>query len=328
MRCFSPAGAVSSAAAGIFFFSPNSNIFISVKKKNYGFSAKLSNNNDPLLQSAINGASHRFKETQKPEPLFVDPYAGCFVTENDVQRDVDQYSSSASHYCLATKFIDDKLLDTMTKMDELRQVVLFTDGMDTRPYRLKWPNSTVMFDVSTEQVYIAAAQKLKDVGAKVPRRCLLVHVPSDSSDIQEILNTKGFNGNRPSILVLQGIPMMNLENFKDIMVLVSSLATKGSVFVGELPACLVKTESAMKGLEQPDTQNWMDKFFRSNGFQVKVIKYNEVAENLSWDSPSGDSKNILFVAEQLRLSDSQMESWRAQFQRVEEEGDEDGFDEL
>ncbi|KAI3975743.1 hypothetical protein MKX01_023169 [Papaver californicum] len=175
MRCFAPAGAVSSAAAGIFFLSPNSNIFISGKKKNYGFSAKLSNNNDPLIQSAINGASHRFKETQKTEPLFVDPYAGCFVTENDVQRDVDQYSSAASHYCLATKFIDDKLLDTMTKMDELRQVVLFTDGMDTRPYRLKWPNSTVMFHVSTKQVYIAASQKLKDVGAKVPRRCLLVH---------------------------------------------------------------------------------------------------------------------------------------------------------
>ncbi|KAI3975742.1 hypothetical protein MKX01_023168, partial [Papaver californicum] len=50
-------------------------------------------------------------------------------------------------------------------------------------------------------------------------------------------------------------------------------------------------------VEQPDTQNWMDKFFKSNGFQVKVIKYNEVAENLSRDSPSGDSKNILFVAD-------------------------------
>ncbi|KAI3931036.1 hypothetical protein MKW92_027952 [Papaver armeniacum] len=329
MRCFAPAGAVSSSsAAAILFFSPNNNIFISRKKKICGFLAKLSNNNDPLLQSAINGASHRFQETQKPEPLFVDPYAGCFLTDYDAQRDIDQYSSSASHYCLATKFIDDKLLDTMSKTDELRQVVLFTDGMDTRPYRLKWPTSTVMFDVSTEQVYIEAAQKLKDVGAKVPRRCLLVYVRSNSSDTPEILYRKGFNGNRPSIWALQGMPMMTLENFKDIMVLVSSLATKGCIFVGELPAWLVDTESAMKGLEQPDRRNWMDKFFRSNGFRVTVIDYDEVAENLGRDPPSGDGKNILFVAEQLRLSDSQMESWRAQFQRVEEEGDEDGFDEL
>ncbi|MCL7044259.1 hypothetical protein MKW94_015039, partial [Papaver nudicaule] len=124
MRCFAPAGAVNSAAAAAtLFLSPKNNKFISRKKRNCGFSAKLSNNNDPLLQSAINGASLRFQETQKTDPLFVDPYAGCFVTEcNIVQRDnVEEYSASASHYCLATKFIDDKLLDTMTNRDELRQ---------------------------------------------------------------------------------------------------------------------------------------------------------------------------------------------------------------
>ncbi|RZC65398.1 hypothetical protein C5167_009086 [Papaver somniferum] len=73
MRCFAPAGAVSSSAAAIFYFSPNNNILISRKKKNCGFVAKL-------------------------KPLFVDPYAGCFLTDYDVQRDIEQYSSSASHY--------------------------------------------------------------------------------------------------------------------------------------------------------------------------------------------------------------------------------------
>ncbi|KAI3930278.1 hypothetical protein MKW92_033855 [Papaver armeniacum] len=328
MSCFAPAGVVSSSATCIRFFAPKNNIFISRKKNNCGFVAKLSNDNVPLLQSATNGASHRFQETQKPEPLFHDPYAGCFLINYDVQRDIDQYSSSASHYCLATKFIDDVLLHTMTKEDELRQVVLFTDGMDTRPYRLQWPISTVMFDVSTEQVYVTASQKLKDVGAKVPRRCLLVHVPSNSSDTEEILYRKGFDGIRPSIWALQGIPMMTLEKFKEILVLVGNLATKKCIFVGELPAQLVEADSLMKGLAHPDTRNWIDKLFRSYGFYVKLIEYDEVAENSSRDPPSGDGKNILFVAEQLQLSDGQMESWREWYQKVEKQIEEDRFDEL
>ncbi|OVA12706.1 Leucine carboxyl methyltransferase [Macleaya cordata] len=324
MGCFAP------AAAAALPCPPNIRTSRRRKKINGGVSAKLNDLNDPLFEAAINGASLRFQETHRPEPLFLDPYAGCFITP-DVQKDLDQCSfsrSSSCHYCLATKFIDDKLLSTMNKMDGLRQVVLFTDGMDTRPYRLKWPNSTVIFDLSPHRIFQGATQKLKDVGAKIPRSCLLVHVPSDSFDIQEILYRKGFNGNRPSIWALQGLPLMTLENFKDIMVLVSSLATKGCIFFGELPAWLVETEVAMKGLQQPDMQNWMDKFFMSNGFRVEVIAYDEVARKVGRDPPSGDCRNIPFVAEQLRLSDDQMESWRREFQRVEEEGDEEGFEEI
>lgn len=53
------------------------------------------------------------------EPLFVDPYAGCFVAPN-VEMAMKKYSH---HYCLATKFIDDKLLRTVNHIDGLKQVV-------------------------------------------------------------------------------------------------------------------------------------------------------------------------------------------------------------
>ncbi|RZC94057.1 hypothetical protein C5167_016752 [Papaver somniferum] len=82
------------------------------------------------------------------------------------------------------------------------------------------------------------------------------------------------------------------------------------------------------GLEHPDTRNWIDKHFRSYGFYVKLIEYDEVAENSSRDPPSGDGKNIRFVAEQLLLSDGQMESWREWYQKVEKQIEENGFDEL
>lgn len=46
------------------------------------------------------------------------------------------------------------------------------------------------------------------------------------------------------------------------------------------------------------------------------------------DVAIGDSANLLFVARQLRFSDAQMEAWRAHFERIDENGDEEGFEEL
>lgn len=293
---------------------------IASKKKISVLRAKLSDNDDPLLQTAINAASLRFQETHRPEPLFLDPYAGCFVPP-DVQMDMKQCSH---HYCLATKYIDDKLLRTANHIDGLKQVVLLSDGMDTRPYRLSWPNSTFIFDVSPDRVFKRAAEKLEGVGAKIPRNSLFFHVPVESTNIQQSLRAKGFNGNQPSIWAIQGLPVMTLANFEEVLLTVSNLAIKGSIFLGELPAWLAETEIGIKS----STRKWMEKLFMSNGFRVDLVSHVDVAKNLGKQLASGQYKNILFVAEQLRFSDDQMETWRREFQRVEDQGDEEGFEEL
>ncbi|KAL5561444.1 hypothetical protein UlMin_031191 [Ulmus minor] len=284
------------------------------------FRAKLNDEDDPLLQAAINAASLRFQETHRPEPLILDQYAGCFVTPH-IQIDTKQDSL---HYCLATKFIDDKLLATVNQIEGLKQVVLLTDGMDTRPYRLKWPASTIIFDISPDNVFKRAAEKLQGFGAKIPKGCLFRHVPSESTNIQESLRTKGFNGNRPSIWAMQGMPGMNLTNFEEILLLVSSLAMNGCFFLGELPAWLAETDIANKS----SIRQCIEKVFMSNGFRVDMINHEELARSTGKLLESGDYKNILFVSEQLRFSDDQMETWRMEFQRIEEQGDEEGFEEL
>lgn len=44
-------------------------------------------------------------------------------------------------------------------------------------------------------------------GAKIPRNCVLFHTPLESPDLQEGLCKNGFNGNRPSLWVLQVITL-------------------------------------------------------------------------------------------------------------------------
>lgn len=50
----------------------------------------------------------------------------------------------------------------------------------------------------------------------------------------------------------------------------------------------------------------MENLFARNDFRVQVIGYSRVARSLSKDPPLGEYKNILFVAEHLRLSDDQV----------------------
>lgn len=51
---------------------------------------------------------------------------------------------------------------------DLLQIVLLTDGMDTRPYRLPWPPSSFIFDVSPSRAYSIADENLKGVYPKLP----------------------------------------------------------------------------------------------------------------------------------------------------------------
>nr|GEV85723.1 putative S-adenosyl-L-methionine-dependent methyltransferases superfamily protein [Tanacetum cinerariifolium] len=277
---------------------------------------------DDFQSAAISRASYRFQESLRPEPLFVDPYAGCFAPPNvELDKNIEH---KQHHYCIGTRFIDDQLLSATKGIDGAKQVVLFTDGMDTRGYRLKWSSSTVIYDVSPQAVFKKASQKLQDVGAKIPRSCLLLHVPLESSDMEQLLRDKGFNGSRPSIWVFQGFPIANLAAFNEILFMASNLAMKGCLFLGELPAWLTETKMGIK----PTVEKWMYELFMSYGFRVRIIGYDEVAGNLGLEQIVGDSDNVLFVAEHLRFSDDEMEIWRREFQRIEGEGDEEGFEEL
>ncbi|KAJ0975302.1 hypothetical protein J5N97_017267 [Dioscorea zingiberensis] len=274
---------------------------------------------DPLLQAALRSASLRFQESHRPACI-MDPYASCFLTVNTTPP------SASTPYRLATKFIDDELLDRMSRVDDLRQVVLLTDGMDTRPFRLNWQKPFAIYDVSPGSVFQFASQRLEGIGAKMPRTCMLLHVPSESSNIQELLCEKGFNGNRPSfglfsdrlidqfyLISLQGLPLMTFASLNDVLFLVSSLAMKGCVFLGELPGWLIGTEFG----NMAAAQKWLESLFMSHGFQVRVVDYAEVARKVNLDPPTEEFYSVLFVAEQLRFSDAQMERWRLEFQRLE-----------
>ncbi|QHO11835.1 hypothetical protein HN51_069542 [Arachis hypogaea] len=115
--------------------------------------------------------------------------------------------------------------------------------------------------------------------------------------------------------------MITLANFEEVLSMLSSVAMEGSFFLEEFPTFLSDAEIEIKS----NTKHWMDKVFMSNGFRVEMINHKGVSESSKEECASAHYRNKLAVADQLRLSDDQMEARRRQFQRVEDEGDEEGF---
>ncbi|XP_078439622.1 S-adenosyl-L-methionine-dependent methyltransferases superfamily protein [Wolffia australiana] len=261
-----------------------------------------------LLAEASKAASIRFSESLRPDPVLIDLYAGCLISAEDQECSKEDLSPLSSHYVLTTKFIDNKILSLASggaSADEVKQIVLFSDGFDTRPYRIKWPRGTIIFHISSEIVSKIARQKLEAVGAKIGKTCRLIHVPSESPNLQAALSSRGFHGGSASSWVIQGFPLRSIEEVKEVLSVVSSLAAKGSGIVGELPKRLIDDQT-------------VNEVFLSLGFAANTV-------NLRDDD---DYENLIFVAEQLRFSDYQMEDWRREFQRMEDAADEDGFDDL
>ncbi|KAL6897282.1 hypothetical protein ACP4OV_006978 [Aristida adscensionis] len=279
---------------------------------------------DPLLLSALRAARIRDLESRRPDPLLIDPYAAVLLS-HDVARkhmgfmdpDVLPYRD---HYRLATRYIDDKLQNLINSSENIRQ------GMDTRPYRLSWPRLSVVYDVSPGRVFSTATQQLRGTGAKVSRNCVLLHTPLESPDLQEGLCKNGFNGNRLSLWVLQGLPLFTLTRLEDLLLVVSSLAMKGSILIGELS----KIPDSNAAMDMDSEQDKLEKLFFTHGFRVSFMHHENTAKDFGIDlAPTRDKcGQVLFVAEQLRFSDAQMESFRMHFERIEEDADEQGFEEL
>lgn len=291
------------------------------------------------LQAAIHAAALRFLESHRSEPLFHDPYAGCFVElelYKEISLDIHNVSTnSLNYYCLATRFIDDKLLGNVNMHSSVRQIVLLTDGMDTRPFRLKWPPLTMLFDISFEPVFQMASKKLKEVGVKTSRNSVFRHIPAESSDIQEKLKGMGYRGDRPSIWAIQGFHPMSSDRFEEIIYQISCLAMKDSQLVGEIPLTIINADSGA----EDHARKWIEKVFKHNGFLVDFISYEDVArdvcQKLLIDGgqhlvmvDGGELRSVLFVAQQQRLSDDQLEFVRREMDLAEEAGDEDGFEDM
>ncbi|KAG6555958.1 hypothetical protein Mapa_001898 [Marchantia paleacea] len=230
-----------------------------------------------------------------------------------------------------TGYMDDRLMDAVnTASGTVRQIVLMTDGTDTRPYRLNWPSPCVIFDLSPVHMHDATLRKMTASGLSVPRSCLLQHVStdfslddSDDEDWGQKLSRMGYSGEKPSVWVLEMRNVLFEGCLKKILPVASSFLMKDSVFMGVVPATIC-TEVEIRA--------YLSRLFATNGFLAEFEVHRRVESLWTLGGSAKETSNLSeplflsFSARQLRLSDSQVEFARMQIMMAEEAGDEEGFE--
>lgn len=167
--------------------------------------------------TALFVAASRALEARKPEPLAVDPYAEVFcravggdwaaLFDGEVPDHI-LHSPFGEHFVdfqgARTRYFDAYFAAASSA--GVRQIVLLAAGLDSRAYRLPWPDGTVVYELDQPQVLEFKRQVLADRGANpaADRREVAVDL---REDWPAALTAAGFDPGRPTAWLAEGLLM-------------------------------------------------------------------------------------------------------------------------
>ena len=165
--------------------------------------------------TALFVAAARAVEARKPDPLAVDPYAEVFCravggTWADVldgkAPDNKLMTEFGTHFVnfqgARTRYFDDYFARAVA--DGVRQIVIFAAGLDSRAYRLDWPDGTVIYELDQPQVLEFKRGVLAERGDKP--RAKRVEIAVDlREDWPQTLRDNGFDDTKPAAFIAEGL---------------------------------------------------------------------------------------------------------------------------
>jgi methyltransferase (TIGR00027 family) len=125
--------------------------------------------------TALAVAGVRARESLRADRLFDDPLAAAFLAAGGIRRpppeDAGEFDADAQRalealaasVVIRTAYLDERLLDAARA--GCRQVVVLGAGLDTRAFRLAWPDGVRLFELDTSEVLDFKDRVLGAVGA-------------------------------------------------------------------------------------------------------------------------------------------------------------------
>ena len=194
-------------------------------------------------KTALGVAMVRAGESRRPDRLFDDPYAEGFLVAAPGLFDVEQPAAPAgagelaswgaefsAHAVIRTRFFDDYLLDATR--GGVHQVVLLAAGLDTRAYRLRWPDGVPLYELDLAGV-LEFKERVLDERAAVPG-CQRTSVPVDlRADWTVDLREVGFAAAEPTAWLAEGLLIyLSADEAEKLLSRVSELCPVGVVRPG------------------------------------------------------------------------------------------------
>jgi methyltransferase (TIGR00027 family) len=161
-------------------------------------------------------AASRALASQEPNALLDDPFADPLVRavgldpfvrilDGEINFEDDPLlnrKTRTEQIAVRTRFFDDFF--TAATDAGVRQAVILAAGLDTRPYRLRWPAGTVVYEIDQPQVIEFKTNTLADLGAtpSAERRSVGIDL---RDDWPAALRASGFDVTQPTAWSAEGL---------------------------------------------------------------------------------------------------------------------------
>lgn len=159
---------------------------------------------DDISYTAQWTAAARALENQRPDALFNDELAGAMAEPNGFNL-LKRYEGRGvtEFIAIRTRYIDDSITRILAE-NGVRQVVLAANGMDTRAYRMDWPEETTVYELDHGALLTEKRSRLIRLGA-VPRVSTVAVHADLTEDWLAALCANGFDPSRPTLWVAEGL---------------------------------------------------------------------------------------------------------------------------
>jgi methyltransferase (TIGR00027 family) len=260
--------------------------------------------------TAVGAAEWRVRETNREDPLIIDPYAQLFL-DAVAARGIPNWEfndelmarlqATDPHIVRGVRAQQDFVASRTKWFDEfftgasaagIRQAVILATGLDARAWRLPWPDDAVVYEIDQPQVLEFKDETLRSHGAEptVRRKA----VPIDLRlDWPKALRDAGFDPGQPTAWSVEGLLAYLPASAQELLLgRLHSLSTPGS---------RIATDALNAAFFRPDNLARLGGWFN----QIR-----EVMIRNGGDLP--DTPNLWFDDERTELADWLHEhGWRA-----------------
>lgn len=159
-----------------------------------------------MASTALWTAAARARETRRPDRLFADPFADLLAGPEGVSL-LDHFHTPRAapegnpFLPIRTRWFDAFLQDCVGAGD---QVVAVAAGLDTRVYRMDWPQGVTLFELDQERLLSYKQDRLRQTTAGA--RCAHTPVPADLTGLwEDALVNAGFDPTRRTVWFAEGL---------------------------------------------------------------------------------------------------------------------------
>jgi methyltransferase (TIGR00027 family) len=265
-----------------------------------------------VSETALGAAEMRAEESLRPDRLIDDPYAAAFVAAApplfpdlpsiDDDAELGAYKQAfVDEIAIRTRFFDHYLWAGCAS--GARQVVLLAAGLDTRAFRLDWPDGVRIFELDLPGLFAFKEQVL--TGRRATPRCARTVVPVDlRDDWPTQLTDAGFEPQLASVWAAEGLlAYFSADESVRLLTTVGAMCTTGSQlsfeyddFVEGSALTDVRAMAAMDpvssmwkgGLDQPPPA-WL----ASHGWEVQTHARATVATRYERAMPAGTGVGLV-----------------------------------